>query len=199
MLIPIPSSIPPQNFIPPGYPRGHLGIRYLAGGVLRTLVGVGRLNGGRTAIRRFLVEYFWGPGGGPGDPRGAPGDPRGAQGKIIKITPWAPLLGYPKQLKVRLVKRKAASVKMNKTKKKKRKSFVGGPAETPGPPSGGGLLLGQLRPGASQKSKKLKRPEGDNAPPTLVYGGGPQALPGFPWGPPGFPQGPPKNPPNISV
>ena len=72
-------------------------------GVLRTpqtplihFVGVGRLNGGRTAMRKFLQNFLGGPRGtqgGPGEPRGSPGDPRGAPGKIIKFTPLAPPWG----------------------------------------------------------------------------------------------------------
>ena len=52
-------------------------------GVLRTprtplihFVGDGRLNGGRTAIRKFFDDFCWEPPGTQGGPRGTPGGPR---------------------------------------------------------------------------------------------------------------------------
>ena len=78
--------------------RGPFTFTFTLPGVLRTpwtplihFVGVGRLNGGRTAIRKFLGD-FW---GAQGNPEGVQGDPRGAQGKIIEITPPGPPLGTP--------------------------------------------------------------------------------------------------------
>ena len=53
-------------------------------------VGVGRLNGGRSAIRKFFGDFFGAPvnpGGPQGNPGVSQGDLRGAPGKIIKINP----------------------------------------------------------------------------------------------------------------
>ena len=55
----------------------HRSYLYLCLAAFIHFVGVGRLNGGRTAVRKFWGELFWGPRGTPGGPRGTQGAHRG--------------------------------------------------------------------------------------------------------------------------